>query len=397
MTTREYDITGLRLDPQATLAKARKLADRCTKKGMSGGYTLTVDTRFVGGINDDGDEYGEEKHYLIVSGSPAVIAGWRFVALITWHNDLPVVTTHPDFDGVPVDRDSLVHGACDHCGVKRNRNHQIVVENEQSGARTVVGSACCKDFLGRVFSPSFFVDPFEAEFGDCGGSGEWAFSAATLLTDASRVIRARGFVSRTNANEEGGRATSDLVALLYGSGNACNEMRRVTPAADADDVANTAAVLAWVESEPALTDWSQNLQAVLSADSEGNRWVPNRHLALVVSAMGVWLRKQNDAARTAIPVVEEFIGTAGDAVEFTEATVVAERALESQWGTSSVYTLIAGGHRFDWITSGSTVLNVGEVGTIKGKVKTHRDWQTRDGQPRKTTVLTRCKFTTDQP
>lgn len=394
MTTREYDITGSGLDHAATLAKARKLADRAQKKGMTGGYTLSIDTRFVGADPEDEDGYacGEERHFLIVSGTPAAIAGYRFVALVTWNNGLPVVTTHPDYDGESVDRSVLVQGACDHCGVKRNRNHQIVVEQVESGERKVVGSACCKDFLGQVLNPSFFTDPFEAEFGNLGGRGEVCFRAETILTDASRVIRLHGFVSRAQAEERFTTATSSLVTLLYGQGNAANEMRRTTPAADADDAANTSAVLAWVESEPALTDWSQNLQAVLSADADGNRWVPMRHIGLVVSAMGVWLRKQADAARTSIPVIEEFVGTAGDKVEFTEATVVAERNIESDWGYSTIYTIVADDHRFDWITSGSTVLTVGEKGALKGTVKKHREWESRDGQARKTTVLTRCKF-----
>lgn len=395
MTTREYDITGSGLDPQATLAKARKLADRAVKKGLSGGYTLTVDTRVVGGNpeDEDGFTYGEERHFLIVSGTPAVLSGWRFVALLTWHNNLPVLTSHPDYTGLPVDRTTLIQGNCDHCGVNRNRNHQVVVENVTSGVRKVVGSACCKDFLGQTLNPSFFTDPFESEFGNLGGSGEMCFPAVTVLTDASRLIRQHGFTTRAQADEQGSTATSTLVNLLHSTGNAAHELRRATPEADTDDYANAAACLTWVETEPALTDWSANLQAVLSADSNGNRWVPVRHIALVTSAMGVWLRKQADEARTSLPVLEEFVGTAGDKIEFTDATVVAERAIESQWGTSTIYTLITNNHRYDWITSGNTVLTVGETGTLKGTIKTHRDWETRDGTPRKTTVLTRCKFT----
>jgi ribosomal protein L36 len=195
------------LNVSRTLDRARTLAARAVKKGLSGGYTVRI---------EDGEPRPEMKQdllgffqptgrmvtprYLIIDGTPVAYNGWNFVATAEWVNNLPVVNGSPDYEGEQVDRDALVEGFCDHCQTVRRRNKVVIVENE-AGERKAVGTSCVKDFLGAEVTPSWYAakDTFE-EFGGYTGGGRVDEVLEWTLTLAATVIRQAGFVPASAEN-----------------------------------------------------------------------------------------------------------------------------------------------------------------------------------------------------
>lgn len=377
MTRYEYKLNPA-LDVATTLAKAQRLADRATKKGLSGGYTVTTETR------QETTEQGVfEATYLVVEGSPAKYNGYTFVASVEWVNGSPVVTGSPYYEGEPVDRSALVKGACDHCGVNRTRRSVVVVETE-SGERKQVGKSCVKDYLGNSLAVSWFApaDPFE-EFDGYGGYGTPLESTLYILTVAASVVRQRGWVSRGNAEYLGKTATADLVALYNDPAPRSDHdvalQRELRNGFDAE--VDGAAALAALEFGKALeptSDWAQNLQAVIASE-----WFNPKYTALVVSLAGVYAKSLQKQALEAEPVVEEPYGKVGDKVTLT-LKVVSSSAFDTQYGLTYANTFTADGHRFKWLTRYG--FEPGETVTLKGTIKKFDEWNDKVF-----TVLTRCK------
>jgi len=81
MTRREIKIDPA-LNVWAVQEKAEKIAARAIKKGLSGGYTVNIETR-----TEEGPTGPVEMRYLIIDGEPAQLNGYTFVALVEWIGD----------------------------------------------------------------------------------------------------------------------------------------------------------------------------------------------------------------------------------------------------------------------------------------------------------------------
>ena len=377
MTRYEYKLSPA-LDLATTLAKAQRLADRATKKGLSGGYTVTTETR-----QETTKDGVFEVNYLVVEGSPAKYNDYTFVAVAEWVNGNPVVTGSPYYEGAPVDRATLVKGACDHCGVNRSRKSVVIVETK-SGDRKQVGKSCVKDFLGNAFPVSWFAadNPFD-EYEGYGGYGTPLESTLYTLTVAASVVRQRGWVSRGNAEYVGKTATADLVAI-YTDPNPRSDADRALQKqlregfdAEVDGAAALAALEFGKTLEP-TSDWAQNLQAVIASE-----WFNPKYTGLVVSLAGVYVKSLQKQALEAEPVVEEPYGNVGDKVTLT-LKVVSSSAFDTQYGLTYANTFTAEGHRFKWLTRYG--FEPGETVTLKGTIKKFDEWNDKVF-----TVLTRCK------
>lgn len=374
----------IKIDPalnvSATLAKAEKIAARAAKKGLSGGYTVAIETDTV-----DTPEGRAEVRYLVIDGEPAKFNGYTFVALVEWIGDNSVVTGSPYYEGEPVDRDTLVKGACDHCGTVRARKSVIVVENE-AGERKQVGKSCVKDYLGNSLALSWFKtgDPFE-EFDGYTGIGTPMHNTHEILLIAASIVRQRGWVSKANAEEFGKVSTASLVEFVLSP-------KPQTPA-DArewealhrgiDSTIDGPAAQAAREyglTMPATSDYAKNLQAVIAED-----YFAPKHLGLVVSLAGVHARSlQRAAEEAADPVVEEPFGSVGDRVTI-ELKVVSSNAFDTDYGITFANTFTGEGHRFKWMT-GVRGFVEGETVTLTGTIKKYDEWNDKVF-----TVLTRCK------
>lgn len=379
MTTRRIKIDPT-LNVSMTLAKADKIAARATKKGLSGGYSVAIETETV-----ETPEGRAEVRYLVIDGEPAKFNGYTFVALVEWIGENAVITGSPYYEGEVVDRDTLVKGACDHCGTVRARKSVIVVENE-AGERTQVGKSCVKDYLGNSIALSWFKtgDPFE-EFDGYTGIGTPLHNTDEILTIAASIVRQRGWVSKTNAEMIGKVSTASVVEFVLGPRPSRAEEAREWEALRKDidsaiDGAAAEAAREYGKTMPATSEYAQNLQAVIAED-----YFDPKHLGLVVSLAGVHARAlQKAAEEAAAPVVEEPFGSVGDRVTI-ELKVVSSTAFDTDYGITFANTFTGEGHRFKWLT-GARGFVEGETVTLKGTIKKYDEWNDKVF-----TVLTRCK------
>lgn len=128
-----------------------------------------------------------------------------------------------------------------------------------------------------------------------------------------------------------------------------------------------------------------NLKAIAACES-----VSSRNEALLASAVGAYRRHQGQVAERATrpEVIEEFVGQPKDKVEVKDLTVTGHRLIDSQYGTTHLYTFLAAdGHRYKWFSSNGQGWSEGDkIEGLKGTVKGHDEYNGH-----KSTVLTRCK------
>ena len=358
---RRYEIDP-ELNIAATITKAEKAAARAAKKGLGGGYTVTVETETV----TEQTEFGQvsvERKFLVIEGDPVAYAGWTFVATVEWVNGQSVVTGSPFYEGEQVDRAALVEGFCDECRTVRPRTKVIVVE-DAFGARKQVGTRCVKDFLGQEVTASWYAttDPF-AEFGEYSGEGLRYWTVETLLTVAALIVQKSGFV---RSQEPG--STIDTVRQYLGVGPAvavAATRKEYGPLTDeAAEFARRA--FDFGVALEGTSDYVLNLQAVLAGG-----WlapVAQRHEGLVVSVAGVLLRQEKVTAE-APEVTEALYAPKGTKVSLKGAVVTKALPITTAYGYATVFEFVAEGYRFKWLTSSDASLEVGQVIDLQGTVK----------------------------
>lgn len=321
---REINISRA-MNVPATLARARKAAERAAKKGLAGGYDIRIETRENGPVRED---------VLVIEGEPARYDGWTFVAMVEAENGSLVVSASPFYTGPAFDRDTFRRNACDHCGRDIYRKRYVIVERD--GERKQVGGSCVKDFLGEEFRASYFSDPF-GDIEEGYGGGHSGFHIPSALAIAARVVSARGFVKSSELG-----STRDLVAiLLSGKGSDYHRLVAEIGHPTTADNAEADAAFAWAAEMPGNSDYALNVQTVFS-----ERWAADKRLGLVVSVIASYRRAQAEAAvKTDRPATPAPAGR----VE-VEGTVVNVKWVESQYGGSLKMLLEADAGYRVWAT-----------------------------------------------
>lgn len=360
------------VDVAATLAKAKKVADRVAKKGLAGGFKVTVETETV----ETDTPYGiktETKKFLVFDGEPAKFNGYTFVAKVEFENDLPVVTGSPYYEGPSVDRDALVDGKCDECGKKVYRKFYVVVEDE-AGNRLQVGSTCVKDFLGINVTASFFntENPFDG-FGGVGTVSQASVSA--VLKAAAAVIKKSGFVK----SGEDGATKNEVAALLgFASGKEVEEALKTYgfPTEEDAEVAAQAFKFGKALTDSGVaSDWAWNVAAVLNVEDPDKAFVGLNRFGLLVSVVGVWFKNQAEKATEEAAdgaLKQEVFAEKGAKIEVKGATVTNIVGFNTVYGFSEIVFFVADGFQFKWFTSArpeglTSGKTVDFKATVKGK------------------------------
>ena len=374
MTKREI-LLDPNLDVRATVNRARSLADRAIKKGLSGGYEISTESRMVMNV-EDGQMY--EKTFLIVEGSPAKYNGWTFLARVEWTNGQAIVSASPNVAGEQVDRAKLVEGSCDHCGVNRRRNAVIIVENED-GDRKQVGKSCAKDYLGHSSPVAWFgniEDEFD-EFVGYNGLGKCFQEINQAMTAAASVVRQMGYQPGV---------TKDIVKLFLGAEPVDKDenkfWKELREGFDQEkDFAAAKAAFDFAEGMQGTSDYVQNVQVVISVGFDG--YFDPKYMGLVASIAGVYAKElaKNEIADE---VVNAEFGKVGDKVNL-EIKSVYLNSFDTMYGISYLNVFTSQGYSFKWFT-GTTAFEVGETYEIKGTIKSYEEYNGKI-----TTVLTRCK------
>lgn len=382
MTTTRYAI-GPEFNLKRVIQKAEQLAARATKKGLSGGYTVTTETEIRTNVETGAQT---EITFVVIEGEPVKYDGWEFVALVEEDNGQPVVTGSPRYEGKQVDRSALKPGYCAYCKKSRKRSKTIVVEDE-SGTRKQVGTSCVKDFLGQEVSGSWFSaeDEFKELEGFAGSGGVALYNLEQTLIAAATVIRQAGFVS---AKITWKTTSAQSTALLLGQGS----LKAVAAAKDefgdaTDEDRDTAKrAIGFGQTIAGESDYAQNVRAVFASG-----WFNYKRFGLVVSVVGVLTKAEakdrEESALAKVEITEAVYGQAGEKVKLGNATVTNIISFESQYGFGRVIVLVGQGYRFKWTTSSPVAVEEGKAVSFTATIKGEDEWQGKIS-----TTLLRVKF-----
>jgi hypothetical protein len=390
------------VDVQDAVAKLGRLNARAEKNGLAGRYAWTLSEEIDEPVYDDGVRVEERRngvpydaegrpvpvlYYRVmrdlhVSGEAPKLAGWTFVARLTWDEGALVTRCTPGFEG-RID-DSLIRvRECDHCHQDRARNDCYLLENEQ-GERVQVGSSCVKDFLGHDFKPSYITygsDLDEMEEGFCGRATEIS-PAINVLSWAASICSGTGWVSQQKAELNGGAPSGALLKeCLFGNGKVARQLRDKYAPTDAHHE-EAAKVLAWAQDiDPGNpSEYMANVRRVAQANQAGER-----NAAILGSAVASYHREiARQLEREARPV-SKHIGKPKERL-ILDLTVKGETVIDGYYGATHLFTMTdAAGNVFKWFSSNGQGWETGQAVKIKGTVKGHEIYN-EVAQ----TVLTRC-------
>lgn len=356
-------------EAQATLEKAQKIANRTQKKGLSGGWTVALETR------TEQSELGisTEYIYLVVTGTPASYDGWEFIGVADFLEGEIITRTiagAQDFN--------VVENYCAHCHTNRDRNSLLIVKNIETGEVKQLGTTCVKDFLGWDFSPVAL--PTEEDFESLGGgSGKPVVEINTFLAWVVATANAYGFATAS----AGGRSTGSLVWNGLGGDKA--SLEAIVEPTDAD-TAQAVELLAWgkgkfnADDYDAVTEFVWNLSKALKLSS-----VYAQTKGIIASLYKVFQNEQARIIEDAKVYKAEQFGATGERVQL-EVEVTGATSIEGAYGLTTLYQFVSGDYKLKWFCSGYGVLEVGKSYKLKGTIKGS---DTFKGQF--ATILTRCK------
>jgi hypothetical protein len=365
---REFRISEI--DVAKTLSKAQKIASRGKSKGLSGGFEVSIQSRFEE-LNGVQSEYS----VLVIEGEPVKYNGWQFVGVAEFIEGKAL--TKSIAGGVEIKSSNVQVGYCEHCKKIRSRSKVIFVQNEE-GKLSQVGSSCVKDFLGWEFSASALVteEDFEEEFGGFLGSGFSGFDTLSVLALAVCAVEKVGFVP-----SGGGLSTKEIVwEKLNGGFHGLSKWKEIIGQEVTD---------AHREKAKELREFGKGFEGV-SSYAENVRLVSGLTFQKY-NTVGILVSLLKAAERQAEAKVEkkvyksEILAPVGEKIE-VEVTVLSENTFESQFGLTTLYTFESGEHQLKWFSSRGLNVEVGSKFTLKGTVK-----GTDEYKGAFSTVLTRCK------
>jgi hypothetical protein len=368
---REYRINAI--DSDKTLEKAQKLAQRCTKKGLTGGYRVSIESRF-----EFENGVGKKYKVLVVEGEPVKYEGWQFVAVAEFIGGQTI--TKASAGGREVKPSEVRVGYCDHCQKIRSRSKVIFVQNEE-GKLSQVGSSCVKDFLGWEFNASFLPteDIFEEEYGSYSGGGYAGFSTKSVLAYAITQVEKVGYIPSGT-----GLSTKSLVwAKLGGGYHAEQEWKKSVGAEPGIAEFNKAQeLIEYAKTFAGDSSYAENLRACAALEYQSEKTI-----GIMVSVI-----KAKEKADAQVVLSQEKVefkkvqyAETGSKVE-VEVTVANSATFESSYGWTTIYTFVSGDYQFKWFSSSGINVEIGDKVTIKGTVKGSDEYKESFS-----TVLTRCK------
>lgn len=348
---REFRISNIDIDK--TLAKARKIAERTQRKGLSGGYTCRIESREE---TVDGIVY--EYPVLVIEGEAVKFNGYKFLAVAEVVEGQ--VLTRSVAGGSEVKPSEVKVGYCDHCQTNRSRKNILFVQHEESGIIKQVGSTCVKDFLGWDFQASALIteDDFKQEFYSASGGvlGAGSLEVATL---AIKVVKDIGYIKEVTK--------STVVDYFFGSYSRKLELQRTYGTSFTEaEFAEGRALIEFAQNFEGDSSYAENLRAIAKL-----KYQRYDTIGIFISAIRAKERlvEQEIAKATAKIYKSEQVAPTGERVELA-VTVLAKNTFETQFGWTKLWTFESGDYRIKWFESGySFDAEIGDELIIKGTVK----------------------------
>lgn len=324
--------------------------------------------------------------------------GWKSLGMIQRKNGI-VQCYFNNTDLIKEYKDTDFH--CDHCNKRVHRNSVVILENE-SGERKVVGTSCVKEFTSgldgnliaevndymRILEMRSYelnsimdCDDDEAFFGFGRSSVVSAYNVADVVSAAKRVIDRHGFEPSDSMN-----ATWKFIIDEY----------------DVTRVENEALnAIEWIsslsEDEVLKSNYLFNLRQIIDAG-----YCTARHFGFLASLIPSYRKSEYKRLRDANLKESNYVGNIGDKIS-VKVTYLETFTYDSYFGASHIHLFEDdNGNIFKWSTgtglkftvddihSGGSqwyTLDKGATIQLSGKIKDHNEYRSQ-----KQTVLTRCKY-----
>lgn len=275
---------------------------------------------------------------------------------------------------------------CQHCNMNRARSVVFLLENVETKEQKLVGKSCLKDFLPDSGIEN--IMSYMSNYPDVPGDDEETFGripreafvypVPMAIAESLVLINKWGYVSRKASEPENGKfATSDSIAITN---------------KDREEIYSNDEIAAQFDSGAV----EAVLKFILSKDSRGNDFFYNLQLAVQLDyckpkmfgyiAAGVMMyRKTVEDSAAKADHSNEYIGTVGARIVFTDLKIVRRNVTEGNYGNTYIYGFEdSTGNSIVWFAS-KHIGDIGETVTLKGTIKAHNEYKGRNQ-----TVLTRC-------
>jgi len=379
------------------IAKANRRLDRAR---IPDRFTVVEDRRW-----DDPKQYGRTWVDFHLSYPVISFGGWQFLGTVD-----PLVDADSSdrsytarlVPGLPDDvlGDHVITGMdCDHCHMTRDRANVFLVKHQETGEVKQVGSTCLSLFTGVEVTGLWALqydpredleDLGEDGFESYGGGGPDQFTrdevilAALIVTNGGRDYR------RAEWDGSGtGRDVRTLLAhgwdvrtlLAHGWDYLYQDVPEHQRPTRRDYLADgtVAAVVAAMAAAPGSDRYVQQMHEFAT-----HNWViPDKLIGVVASAVTVYNRSVERAARAAAPKPEGWFGTPGESYKGVQATLRRAKYIGRGYGYHDpdryLYTLVTTGDTPHvlvwWADELEDSWDIGDTLQMDFKVKSHDTYQ----------------------
>lgn len=326
--------------------------------------------------------------------------GWSSLGLVQ-RKDGIVQCYFDNADLIKQYKDTDFH--CDHCNKKVHRNSVVILENE-SGERKVVGTSCVKEFtsgldgnlIAEVNDYMRILEMRNSELdslmsGECDDSesfferrGIQTFDVVDVVSVAKKIIDSKGFESSNSMN-----ATWKLIMFEIDD-------------YDRNEVENEAIdAIEWIKSlsedEVLKSNYLFNLKQIIDAG-----YCTARHFGFLASLIPAYRKSEYKRLRDNNNKESNYVGNVGDKLS-VKVTYLDTYTYDTYFGSSHIHLFMdESGNIFKWSTGTGLRFTVndsrsndsqwygldrGATVQLSGKIKEHSEYRNQ-----KQTVLTRCKY-----
>lgn len=353
---------------EATLAKFHKIASRGKSKGLEGGFTVLGITDQIEKI--DGVQY--QYKVIEVECEPVKFSGWEFLSVAEIEQG--VVFTRGIGSAEEIKPSEVKIGFCAHCQTTRARKKYIFVKSE-TGEIKQVGSTCVKDFLGWEFAPTFLQDWAEFEQYTSPVSSPSGIDTLSVASAAIAVVAKDGYKSASQFGYSGSTSYTVSEIFRFGAKDSYTaNLKRYygVEQFSEEQLAKGQELIDFAKTFAGESAYAENLRA-----SAGLEYQTSKTIGIFVSAIIAKQKaEESELAKKVAKVYksEQFAET-GKRVEI-EVTVLSSRVIESEWGSSTLWTFESGDYKFKWFDSGYTFsAEIGESFKIKATIKGLDEYQ----------------------
>jgi len=375
--------------PTENISKIKDFVEKANKKAKKYGldgfeFELTGNTKLE--KNEDNILYPfyVEFSEVNISGKFPKFSGWKLISKIEFIEGIGSILNTVPSEVLP-EKYYYHDNICDHCGHKRERKVNYIIQNVETLEYKSIGSACLKMFLGGKTAESliWYANMLKEidELKDNEDFSEYSFGQAlypiqNVLELTLAAIKKYGWVSGSVAYDEFKTSTADTVKEFM-----FNKNRDFTLPFNKEDSEYVSKVVEYFVNVEPTNEYLINLKKFAScgySHAKGFGYVCSMIVAYK-KAMEITKEKENKS--------NEFVGTIGQKIEM-ELTYVKGISFQSYYGTSFIDIFNdEKGNTFVWITSKYIDIIEGMTYKVKGTIKEHKDYNGTNQ-----TVLTRCKI-----